>query len=76
MTTTTDRDDKGYWLLVRNGKRVEKHGPFPTPVAMRAWERLNLQGVEDATDEDTKSEPSNGTDSNKRRNVRGDDSVE
>ena len=48
MTTTVDRDDKGYWLLARDGKRVEKHGPFPTPGAMRAWEELNITtGVED-----------------------------
>ena len=76
MTTTVDRDDKGYWLLARDGKRVEKHGPFPTPGAMRAWEELNITtGVEDAVDEDTSDTHEDSADSGKRRNVRRDDSM-
>ena len=72
MTTTVERDDKGYWLLVRDGKRVERHGPFPTPGAMRAYERVNIStGVEDASDsrEDTNGALPDSTDSGKRRNV-------
>ena len=77
MTTTVERDDKGYWLLARDGKRVERHGPFPTPGAMRAWEALNITtGVADVdSTEDTSDTHEDSADSGKRRNVRRDDSM-
>ena len=77
MKATFERDDKGYWLVVGRGKQVAKHGPFTTPSAMRAWETLNLQGVEDdSSDKDTKRESPNGTNRGKRRDVLSDNSVE
>ena len=68
--------EDGWWAVGHPAKsKPVWHGPFGSKGQAVGFARLNLQGVDDAVDEDTSGALQNGSNRGKRGNVQRDDSV-